>query len=101
VSVAGPWVRLRSCRESKESTEERGGKGAGTNGADAGCRRRGASAADERAGDPAGDGAGATRRPARVHVRPLPTALPGVRVPPPVHGRALMCSRLLRDGTLP
>jgi hypothetical protein len=26
VSVAGPWVRLRSVRESKESTEERGGK---------------------------------------------------------------------------
>jgi hypothetical protein len=55
--------------------------------------RRGASAADERAADPAGDSAGAARRPARVHIH-LPAALPGVRVPPPVHGHALLCSRL-------
>uniref|UniRef100_A0A804MI06 Uncharacterized protein n=1 Tax=Zea mays TaxID=4577 RepID=A0A804MI06_MAIZE len=55
--------------------------------------RRGASAANERAADPAGDSAGAARRPARVHIH-LPAALPGVRLPPPVRGRTLLCSRL-------
>jgi hypothetical protein len=49
---------------------------------------------DERAADLAGDGAGAVRRPAHIHVHPLPAALPGVRVPPPVRGRARLCSRL-------
>jgi hypothetical protein len=94
-------VRLRSGRESKESTKEHGGKEprqmAPTRGARDGVRLPPMNALEI----PRETVQGAAWRPARVHVRPLLAALPGVRVPPPVRDHALLCSRLLRDGTLP
>lgn len=75
--------------EAASPRSERGWCGGGEDGAGGRRGRRGgAVAADERAGDPAGDGAGAAGGPARVHVGALLPALPGVGVPPAVRRRA-------------
>jgi hypothetical protein len=76
-----------SPRDSNPARSVRWRRG-GEDGAPAGQGRIGAAAADERDGDPSGDGARAARGPARVHVRPVPASLPGVRVPPPLRGGA-------------